>query len=198
MPAVNFEHKKYYTIMDGKICLQHKTKNANTVSRINKQGREVHEQYFSALAGKITDIYTRDSDYGKTWNVEIDGSEILQFQYSGGYANGFLKALPNVDFEQEVIIIPDSKTEGDKKKTTIFLQQNKKSLKWFYTKDDPNGLPPLRKIKVKGKDTWDDSDAMEFLENMVKEKIKPLLKGSAGAAVNEDAEGDINNEDAPF
>jgi hypothetical protein len=29
-------------------------------------------------------------------------------------------------------------------------------------------MPDLVKIKVKGKDTWDDSDRMEFLENNAK------------------------------
>jgi hypothetical protein len=50
--------------------------------------------------------------------------------------------------------------------------QNGSGLKWAFTKDNPNGMPDLVKIKVKGKDTWDDSDRMEFLENYAKGLFK--------------------------
>jgi hypothetical protein len=29
-------------------------------------------------------------------------------------------------------------------------------------------MPDLTKVKIKGKETWDDSDRMEFLENYAK------------------------------
>jgi len=53
----------------------------------------------------------------------------------------------------------------------MFVNQGGAALKWYYTKDNRNGLPELKKLKVKGKETWDDSDMMEFLEKMVAEKF---------------------------
>ena len=54
---------------------------------------------------------------------------------------------------------------------------------------NPGELPDLKKIKVKGKDTWDDSERLEFLEEYVKNtilpKIKPVLQ-------------DVSEEDTPF
>ena len=59
----------------------------------------------------------------------------------------------------------------------MFLNQNGTAVKWAYTKDNPNGCPSLKQIKVKGQSTWDDSDMMEFLEAMVNNDIIPQLNG---------------------
>jgi hypothetical protein len=65
-------------------------------------------------------------------------------------------------------------------------------------------LPSLKKIKVKGKDQWDDSDCIEFLENMLKEEILPQIKNKPAAQptvkttskVTEDAQ--YADDDLPF
>lgn len=198
MATIDFNSAIYYTISDGKICRQHREAVEGSTSRVNKNGKTVHETFYKALKGRITGITTKDGEYGKFWNVTIQDefgtTETLQFQYSSGYANGFLRALPNVDLSSEVVIAPNMKIENDKKKTTIFLTQHGKAIKWFYTKENPNGIPDLKQVKVKGKITWDDSDIMEFLENMVKTEIMPVLSG--GVALTADHETD--SEEAPF
>lgn len=195
MATVDFNTAIYYTISDGKICRQHREPVEGSVSRVNKTGKTVHETFYKALRGRIVDIQTRENEYGKTWNVTLEDEngvrEILQFQYSSGYANGFLKALPNVDISSEIVIAPNLKMEGDKKKTTIFLTQHGQPVKWFFTKDTPNGLPELEQKKVKGKITWDDSEAMEFLEKYVNTQILPQLK-NVKASLGEE------KEEAPF
>jgi hypothetical protein len=144
----------------------------------------------------ITDIQTKDSDYGKSWVVTIDDEGekyILQMDYSGGYSSAFLKALPNVDLSQKVKLSPKMTIEGDKKKTTLFINQGGTAAKHFYTKDNPNGLPQMVQKKVKGKMQWDDSEMMEFFERMVNTQILPKLKGVA-ASIGDDSE----DEPAPF
>jgi hypothetical protein len=44
------------------------------------------------------------------------------------------------------------------------LYQDGQKIAPYYTKEDPKGLPQMVKIKVKGKEQWDDSDMMQFLE----------------------------------
>lgn len=164
----------YLTISDGKICRRVQSPTQFSKERINKEGKQVHEEHYSGWSGKITGIETRESDYGKDWQVKMqddDGIAILSFKYSSGYASSFLKALPNVDLSKEVTLSPNVKIEGDKKRTTLFLKQDGQPIKWYYTKDNPNGIPPLKQIKVKGVTTWDDSEMMEFLEDMVKAKF---------------------------
>lgn len=162
----------YLTITDGKLCRRFSAATASSQSRVNKLGKLVHEEHYDRWKGKIISVKTKESEYGKDWVVEIqDGDEtaLLSFKYSSGYAASFLKALPNVDLSKEVIISPLLKEEDGKKKSVIFLNQNGAPVKWYYTKATPNGLPPLKQIKVKGQVTWDDSDLMEFLEKMVNE-----------------------------
>lgn len=186
MAAGNNNNAIYYSISDGKICRQFREATPSSKTRVNKNGKTVHEEFYDYVDGLITSITTKDSDYGKFWLINLkDGevNQVLQFNYSSGYANAFLKSLPNVNLKEVVKIIPNLKMEGDKKKTTVFITQHGQPVKWYYTKENPNGLPPLVKKKVKGKEVWDDSDSMEFLENMVKEKIIPALpKGGVVAA----------------
>lgn len=187
----------FYGISNGKIVRQFQSKTARSVERTNKNGKQVHEEFYDYLDGIITGITTKDhTDYGKFWVITLkDGEQdqILQFNYSSGYANGFLKALPNVDLTSKVKLSPSAKTEDGKTKTTLFINQHGKAIKWFYTKETPNGIPELRQQKVKGKIVWDDSDIMEFLEKMVKTDIQPLLGSTKEAPV-----GIPEETEAPF
>ena len=183
----------FLQIANGKIVRQMKQKVENSVSRVNKLGREVHELFYDSITGVITDVVTRESEYGKSWVVSIKSEGKLyklEFNYSSGYATTFLKALPNVSFGNIVTLSPKLIIDGDKKKSVLFISQDGKGLKHYFTKDNPNGLPDLKKIKIKGKDSWDDSDRMEYLEEYVKYNILPMLKPSL--------QDNIEGEEVPF
>jgi hypothetical protein len=185
MSAGNTSNTIYYGISNGKIVRQFANPTPNSVERLNKNLRRVHEEFYDYLDGLLTDVYFRENEFGKNWIVilvdeKTQARQQLQFGFSSGYALGFLKALPNVDVQRSLKIVPSAKKEGDKLKTTVFVKQNNTTLKWFYTKEHPNGLPPLKKMRVKGKDIWDDSSVMDFLEKMVRQQIMPqILKHSA-------------------
>lgn len=189
MGLENNNSARYLSIGEGKITKRVKEPTENSVSRVTKEGKTVHEEIYDAISGTITDIKTQDHpQFGRFWNVTLtDGSDtyILQMNYSSSYSAAFLKLLPNVNLSLPVRIIPTMKVVEGKKKPGMFIMQNGEALKHYYTKDNPNGLPPLAKVKVKvqGKlqEKWDDNDMMEFLENMVNETIKPKL-GKAPAA----------------
>jgi len=173
----------FLSIGDGKITKRVKQPTDISQSRTLKNGNTIHEEIYDGVSGIITGIKTHEHpSFGKFWNVTIqDGEEsyILQMNYSGGYASAFLKALPNVDLSKRVRFSPSMKIEGDKKKVTLFLNQDGHALKHFYTKDNPNGLPQMVQIKVKGKLQWDDSAMMDFLEKMVVKDILPKLSKSS-------------------
>lgn len=200
MGAILDNNAIFLTIANGKITRKVKQPTDTSVQRVNKQGNTVHEEIYKAWKGKITDVKVKDHpEYGKFWNVTLtdeDGDAVLQMNYSSGYSSAFLKTLPNVDLDSEVIITPNLKIEGDKKKTSLFVTQHGEALKWAFTKDNPNGLPELKQIKVKGKITWDDSDVMEFLEKVVNTQILPQLKSfkKVAAEIGDEEEKD----DAPF
>lgn len=178
MGAIQSTSAIYLSISDGKICRRVTSPTQTSKERISeKSGKVYHEEFYKGWSGKIKNVYTRDSDFGKDWCIEIEdenGKAILQFKYSSGYASSFLKALPNVDLNKDVVITPNVTTVGDKKRTTIFMSQNNQPVKWYYTKDNPNGCPSMEKIKVKGQEVWDDSKMMEFLETMVASKFNKV------------------------
>lgn len=179
MALGNSSSSIYLSIADGKIVRRFKESTANSKQRTSKTGKIVHEESYDYVSGIITDISTKDSDYGKFWNVRlVDGSDVytLQFQYSGGNASSFLKAIPNADLSKRITIKPRSEMNGDKKRTTVMLIQDGKIIKWKWTKDNPGDLPGLKKVKVKGVEQWDDSDMMEALEAYIDEHVKPKLK----------------------
>lgn len=179
----------YLSVSDGNLVQQHKTPTDKTVERITKTGKLVYEQKFRDLTGKIIGIETAENDYGKQWKIKFtdgDKSYIVSLPYSSRYASSFLKALPNVDKAIDVTFMPWSmkdKQNPEKMITGITMYQNGDKVFPAYTKENQNGLPQMVKIKVKGKETWDDSEMMEFLETMAMEWI-----GSKSEPI----------EDAPF
>ena len=207
MGAIMQSNAIFLTISNGQICKKVPKPTAISKERVNKNGVTVHEEYYKGWKGQITAIEVREhKEFGKFWNVTLtddQGDAILQMNYSSGYSAAFLKMLPNVDLKSDVIITPNQRMEGDKKKVTLFITQHGKPLKHFYNRDNPNGLPELKKIRVKGKDQWDDSDIMEFLEKMVNTEIIPKLpKGRTAGAASPDIEEveaeEINYDDLPF
>ncbi len=183
MAEVITSHAAFYTITDGRICRTFKAATAKSIERVNKMGKIVHEEFMDGLSGRITEIKTKDHpDYGKFWLITLtdgDWSGVVQIKYSSGYASAFLKMIPNVDLSKDVTIVPKMTIDGDKKKASLFIMQEGIPLKHFYTKDNPNGLPQMKKIKVKGKETWDDTEMMEFLEKMVFTEVVPKLNGAS-------------------
>jgi hypothetical protein len=183
MGAINESNAIYLNISNGKISRRVQQPTDLSMERKLKDGRVINEEIYKGWQGRLVDIkVTTHPEFGKFWNVTLEdenGRAILQMNYSGGYASAFLKTLPNVDLSKEIQLIPKLTIEGDKKKTTLFINQDGHSLKRFYTKEEPHGLPELQQIKVKGKMQYDDSNIMDFLEKMVVKDILPKLSKSS-------------------
>lgn len=162
----------YLSVADGNLVRQHKQANAQTTERITKTGKLVYEERFKDLTAKLDGITTRENDYGKQWQLRFqDQSDyyVISLPYSSRYASSFLKALPNLDLSKEVRFMPwamKDKMDATKTITGITLYQDGEKIAPYYTKEDPKGLPQMVKIKVKGKEQWDDTSMMDFLEQM--------------------------------
>lgn len=162
----------YLSVADGNLVRQHKQANAQTTERITKTGKLVYEERFKDLTAKLDGITTRENDYGKQWQLRFqDGGDyyVISLPYSSRYASTFLKVLPNIDLAKELRFMPwamKDKMDPTKIITGITLYQDGEKVAPYYTKEDPKGLPQMVKIKVKGKEQWDDSEMTAFLENM--------------------------------
>ncbi len=206
----------FITILGGKFCQRVPEGTAGAVTRVNKMNKTVHEKFYDSFTGKLVGIKTQDGEYGKSWIFSfVDGGEMynLQLSYSNSFATAFLKMLPNCDLSQPMKVSPSVKQVDGKDKSSLFINQNGVAIKHAYTRENPNGMPDMEQVTVKGQQVWDDTKRIEFLYNMVATTIIPKLQGEAVATAqpvdtrsqaDQDfdnfgkPEGDINAEDVPF
>ncbi len=167
---------KFITIYDGKFTQKVPAGTEGAISRVNKLGKEVTEMYYDSFTGKLVDIKTKEStDYGKSWEFILssdDETYTLTLGYSNGLAKALLKMLPNINLEEEFTLSPSKKMVDGKEKTSLFVNQGGQVVKHSFTRENPNGMPEMVLIKVKGVDTWDDTAQLEFLQNIVNETFK--------------------------
>jgi len=201
MGLSNREGGKYITILGGKFSVRTNKENPEAIERVNKVGNTVYEVFYDSFTGKIVNIRTRDGEYGKSWEFDFqDGGEIytLQLSYSNSYATNILKMLPNIDLSKEMKVQPSQKMEDGKTKSSLFISQDGVTLKHAYTMAEPNGLPPMVQIVVKGQTVWDDTERLAFLQEMVDRDIIPQLEGATKSKVDETPktglEGEFDND----
>ena len=192
---------QYITILGGKLCQRVPKGTEGAVERINKIGNVVYEKFYSSFTGKLIDIKTQEGTYGKMWNFVFKDHEepyTLQLSYSNSFSTNFLKMLPNIDLSKEMKIAPSVKNVDGKDKSSLFVNQDGKSLKHAYSKDNPNGLPPMEQVTVKGVLVWDDTKRLEFLDNMVQTTIIPKLREMNGGTTVASPDGEKTVEDVEF
>ena len=208
----NKPQKNYFNIVGGKLTVNVPEGTLNAISRVNKNGKTVHEVKHDSFTGKMLSITPADSQWGKNWEIDFEAVDgqiwTLQVGYSSSYAKSFLKRLPNIDINETFTITPFSGEIDGKKISTITVYQNGVKIAPFYTKETPNGLPQLEQIMVKGVETWDDTKQLQFLEASVKEimskvsntKMPPQTIEEAEALMNEGVDESlvIDENDLPF
>lgn len=188
----------FLQVSKGKLVRQFSNPTEKSVVRVNKNGKTVYEEFYDSLTARLMDIKVKENDFGKFWTLVFSDGQtnyFIDLNFSGGYAISFLKTLPNADLTIDMTIVPKFTEEGDKKSSVVFINQNGKGLKHFWTRDNPKDLPDLKKIKVKGKDTWDDSDRLEYLVDYVNHNILPKLGGKPSTEAVSSPDVD---EDTPF
>ena len=187
----------YLSVADGNLVRQHKQANERTTERLTKTGKLVFEERFKDLTAKLDGITTRENDYGKQWQIRFQDQGdyyVISLPYSSRYASSFLKALPNIDLAKELRFMPwamKDKMDATKTITGITLYQDGEKVAPYYTKEDPKGLPQMVKIKVKGKEQWDDSEMTSFLEEMALNLFEQDHKDLTTASSD-------NDEETPF
>ena len=189
----------YLTMSRGSFVKRVKEPTEKSIERALEKGENagkiVHEEHFSEFVGFLEEINVEDSDkFGKSWAFKFDISQeeetpekaILKLPYSSGYANNILTRLPNIDYTDDIKLsgYKFKPADSDKERIGISVAQWDKTDKLnkvfpAYTKDNPNGCPPMVQLTVKGQKVWDDTEKLEFLLNMVETTIKPQLKGSS-------------------
>lgn len=165
---------KYISIHKGRFAQRVQPNTEGAVARVLEKGQNagktVYEKYYDSFVGKLVGIKTTDGPYGKQWDFSFqDAGDVyhLNLPYSNSFAKNILKMLPNCDLSKEMKVTPQTKEVDGVNKSSIFINQDGVSIKHAFTKENPNGLPPMTQVKVKGELVWDDTEQLAFLQNMV-------------------------------
>jgi hypothetical protein len=192
----------FITILNGKLCQRVPEGTEGAVKRTNKLGNVVNEKFYDSFTGKLIDIKVQDGTYGKTWNFVFKDKEepyTLQLSYSNSFSTALLKMLPNIDLTKEMKLSPSVKEVDGKDRSSLFINQDGKSIKHAYSRENPNGMPDMEQVTVKGVLVWDDTKRLEFLDKMVHETILPKLQTINGySPVVVPSEGELKVENVEF
>lgn len=183
MSLENRTKGQFITILQGKLCQRVPEGTEGAVKRTNKIGNVVHEKFYDSFTGKLIDIKVQDGTYGKTWNFVFRDKEepyTLQLSYSNSFSTALLKMLPNINLTMEMKISPSVKEIDGVNRSSLFINQDGKTIKHAYTRENPNGMPEMEQVTVKGVQVWDDTKRLEFLDKMVHETIIPKLREITG------------------
>lgn len=200
----------YLSVSNGKLVRQFKTEAdiEGLVSRVNKKGNTVWEKHYQSVEGVITGIEKKESDFGVDWKLTLtdDGERyIISMPYSSRYTNAFFKVIKNIDLKKAIVFNPwqmQDKNNPTKTVSGVSVKQDGKKIEPYFTKENPNGLPQMVKMTVKEKgknvDKWDDTDLMNFFEDMIEKDIKPLLSKPVAASAKVYSNEDVEDEEPPF
>lgn len=148
---------------------------------VTKTREGVVEEYDN-LTGNLVGIEFADKEVNSQPYVQLalivmDGNDTyeLQMRYDSGYGRGFCNTIPNADLTKPITFSAAYSEKDGKKISSLFLSQFGKALKWKYTKEHPNGLPPMESAKFKGQTMWDNSAQLRFWKDMIEQEIKPFL-----------------------
>lgn len=170
---------EFWTIKNGYLAkrVSESTDGAHAVKKQNGDVYyEIRQDFFTGRLKKV-DIKTHEEygDFLKITMVAQGKSYIIEMDLNSGYAFGFLSTIPHAELEATIMLSPMYKEEAGKKQSKLFLQQDSGWLKQYFTKENPNGLPDLVKIKVKGKETWDNTERLEYFKNTLIPRLQVKL-----------------------
>jgi hypothetical protein len=192
----NRQNHTYLGIMGGKIVQKVPEGTDGAVQRINKSGVTVHEVRYDFVGGILREIgVSNNSEYGSQWLFTLqDGTETycLQVSENSRALTSLLFALPNCDLKKPIAVYPYDFTDAEgKNRSGVTLKQDDKKIAWFFTRENPQGLPELQQVTLDGKETWDSSERMKFLRQYVDQHIVPQLTGSLAATEPENEPDDL-------
>jgi hypothetical protein len=171
----------------GKIRRQLKEPTDETVTRVNKNQKEVHELVYDGWMGRLDDITNRKTDFGTEIQLAMnDGDQLAKigFMYTSDhfldFANRLLSFTPEEIATETIIIRPFSTTDTKDGKTytnnflLLKLSNEDGNRQRKYTKEEPGDMPQWEQVdnpNGEGK-IWSQKKQRKFLA----EKIGELMK----------------------
>lgn len=174
----NYSNVKYINLFDGHFAVQAPAGADGATKRINKNGVEVWEYLYNTITGMIRDIVPYENEYGKQWRVTLeDGPEsyVLALPDTSRYTRGFTFRIGRVDLSQPVDLSIGKFIQNGKEIGYLTIHQAGKKIEPMWTKDAPGDLPQMKKLLVRGKEVWDDSEQLAYIESFIRNTVIPRL-----------------------
>lgn len=173
---------KYLNFMGGKFVQRVSEDTTGATPRVLEKGKNagqtVHELHYDTYEGQIYKVETEAGEYGVRLHIFIDVSTVeepdskvkLSLPLSSGPAKGFLSRLPALDLVKDVVLkgYYIKNEQSGRYNSYLVPYQDGQKIAPVYTRENPNGLPSMKKIKVKGNEVWDDTEQLEFYEALIK------------------------------
>jgi hypothetical protein len=165
--------------------------------------------YYHHISGIMVDFEIKDDNYNNKPYKKLcitmeDGMESfeLQMRIDSGYFRCFAKILPNINFLLPVQIIPQYSDKDGKQETWLYVKQQSmqggdfdQTLKHWFTKDKPNGLPQMEKVKYRGEEVWDGSKQNQFLIDLVLRAKAKLPHPAIAGPTNQLPPAEVNKNE---
>ena len=158
----------FVTVFGGKLVTRVNEGDQGAVARQltagANEGKTVWERMYSSVQGMITGggIVLKEFGAKKVKEIHINLDDDVLLQLPMNLLSHFGKVIPNIDRTEPVKV---SVYKNKKGKTGLNVSQGGDELKWFYTKEAPNGLPQPEFEDGE----WDFRDHDKFLIASVKE-----------------------------
>ena len=157
---------RYINVLDGKMSIKVQAGTPGAISRINKNGKQVHEMRYDQFTGDLVGFSHRTGEFGIQFLIDLEdeGNRYqIEIPWDSRHTKEFLKCCPKFNLELPVTFRPyrfEDETKADRFISGWIILQNGIRVPSAY---DPALLPRFEKMSYKGKEVWDDSKHMNFL-----------------------------------
>ena len=165
-----------------------------------KKGQK-NEIMHRTITAKITKVNFVAGDYGQMMELTLDDGAIISIGTALRYGTDILKRLPNVNFDEEVELMPWSMEDGDRKKTGCVVKQNGEKVESYFEAQagdgkwiQKNGLPKPKPEQTKTQWRKYFMDVQAFLVEYASENICPKLN-NAPQKLEDETEDEKPNDD---
>ena len=157
------------------------TKNPKTGDSVTKYGYR-----YNSVSGRATKLFWYDTKntYAQRYfgfKLQIsDGPDtyVLDMPYQGQMLRRFLRTARSIDWRKplSITVFKGKKQSGDEE-TGIWFQQGGETVKSYYTREQPRGMPPAVQDPIT--EQWDFKAQQRWLAEKLKEETIPDIEAAA-------------------
>lgn len=137
------------------------------------------EIYYDQMKGKISSYYIKENEINGQkfeeciFTMICDGEKyLLSFRVDSSYFRIFCNYLPNLTFNDEILIKVKMDIIAGKKKGAIFVKQCENWIKAFFVKDNMQDYPAPQIITLGEKIMYDNTDQINYWKAYLKRRFE--------------------------